>query len=208
MAKKLSTMTQIGGDVPTNGARNEISMSEPYIARVQIEGITDLIFHRWNCEAVAEKAGSAKGSRAKKTDNIESYVYRDDKGDICLPGEYLRQSIILAAKFRQDPRSPRKSALDLFKAGVISLTLLASLGKSQWDFEHRCRVVVQRNGITRTRPAMKSGWIAKVDLQVSLPEYIAPALLQDVIASAGRLVGVGDNRPTYGRFMVTRFETE
>jgi hypothetical protein len=98
------------------------------------------LFHRWNNEAVAEKAGSAKGSKGKKTDNVESYVYRLPNNEIGLPGEYLRQSIINAAKFKQDPRSTRKSAVDLYKAGIVSMTELGSLGKTKWDYLDRRRV--------------------------------------------------------------------
>ena len=137
---------------------------------------------------------------------VESYVYRDDAGHICLPGMYLVQSIIHAAKFRQDPRSPRKSAMDLFKAGLVPVTALASLGTKVWDYEHRCRAVIQRNGITRCRPAFKAGWSTSVDIQVNLPEYIPPDVLQEVAVNAGRLVGLADMRPTYGRYAVTRFE--
>lgn len=201
----MTTATAIGPEV-TNGARAAIETSVPYGVLVRIAGAADILFHRWNCEAVEAKAKSAKGSKAKKSDDIESYVYRNDDNDLCLPGEYLRQSIINAAKFRQDPRSPRKSAMDLYKAGIVSLTPLASLGVKEWDYEHKCRVTVQRNGITRVRPALKSGWSAEIHLMVNLPEYISPEALNDVITNAGRLVGVGDSRPTYGRFQITRFE--
>jgi len=190
----------------TDGANEIIGEGEPYTVQVAIEGSADILFHRWNCEAVDEKAKSAKNSKAKKTDNIESYVYRNDAGDLCIPGEYLRQSLIMAAKFRQDPRSPRKSAMDLYKAGIVSLTLLASLGKDKWDYEDRRRVVIQRAGINRVRPAMKVGWKAEFELMVMLPEYISRQDLQDVISSAGRLVGLGDFRPTYGRFNVVKFD--
>jgi len=201
----MTTVTAIGPEI-TNGARVAIESGIPYGVDVRIVGAADLIFHRWNVEGVEAKGKAAKGSKAKKTDDIESYVYRDDAGDICLPGEYLRQSIINAAKYRQDPRSPRKSAMDLFKAGIVSLTPLASLGVSAWDYEHKCRVTVQRNGITRVRPALKTGWSAELLLMVNLPEYIPPDGLLDVIVNAGRLVGVGDSRPTYGRFGVVKFE--
>jgi hypothetical protein len=39
-----------------------------------------------------------------------------------------------------------------------------------------------------------------------VPEYITSALLLDVTQIAGRLVGIGDFRPTYGRFQVIRWE--
>src|SRR5271157_412251 len=101
---------------PTNGAKEQIASEYPYVVHATIEGSTDLLLHAWNCEAVQEKANSKKGSDAKKTDNLESYARRDDDGQICLPSEYIRMALIASAKFRQDPRSPRKSAMDLYKA--------------------------------------------------------------------------------------------
>lgn len=198
-------VTELGPEV-TNGALATIDLSIPYIVRARIVGVADLLFHRWNCESVEAKSKAAKGSKSKKSDDLESYVYRDEAGELALPGEYVRQAIIHAAKFRQDPRSPRKSAMDLFKAGVIGLTPLASFGVTDWDYEHRCRVTIQRNGITRCRPALKAGWTVEVDLMVNLPEYIAPDALQDVLVNAGRLIGVGDFRPTYGRFAIRQFD--
>jgi len=200
----MATVTALN-DV-TNGAESVIDTTRPYAVAVTLRGTSDLLFHRWNVEAVEAKANAAKGSKAKKEDDVESYVYRNDAGEICIPGEYLRQAIIKAAKYRQDPRSPRKSAMDLFKAGVVSLTDLASLGITAWDYEHRARVMVQRQGVTRVRPAIKAGWRADFQLMVLLPEYIPPQFLHEVIVDAGRLEGVGDFRPTYGRFAVDRFE--
>lgn len=205
--KTLLTEEQTGrGDSITNGAEDTIATSRPYRFGVRIVGEADLLFHRWNCEAVSAKATAAKGSKAKKTDNIESYIYRDGEDRICLPGEYLRQSLIAASKFRQDPRSPRKSAQDLVKAGLISLTPLASLGTKKWDYEHAARVQVQRNGITRIRPAMRAGWTAAFIFCVNLPEYLGEEMIRGLLVDAGRLCGVGDFRPTYGRFSVTGFE--
>lgn len=201
-----SRLTAIGGDVPTNGAAATVALTVPYIVEVTIKGTQDILFHRWNCEAVEEKSKAAKGSKAKKSDDVESYVYRNEEHVICLPGEYVRQAIIHAAKFKQDPRSPRKSAMDLFKAAVVSLTTLAPLGVTSWDYLHRCRVQIQRNAVTRERPAMRSGWETSLELMVNLPEYISPELLHDVLVSAGKLIGVGDNRPSYGRFRVTEFK--
>lgn len=196
----------VGGESPTNGAAETIALTVPYTAVITIEGTADMLFHRWNVEAVEEKSKAAKGSKAKKTDDIESYVYRNDKGELCLPGEYLRMAVVMASKFKQDPRSPRKSAYDLMKAALINLTPLASLGVKDWDYEHKCRVTVQRNGITRVRPAVKTGWEAAVQMMVTLPEYVSAHMLQELLMNAGRLIGVGDFRPTYGRFQVTHFK--
>ena len=141
--KKQNQTTSIGGEVPTNSCENDINGLQPYVAHVTIEGTADILFHRWNCEAVEEKSKKAKGSSSKKSDNVESYVYRLDDGNpksnLAIPGEYLRMAIVSAAKFRQDPRSPRKSAMDLFKAAIIPLTVLSDLGVNRWDYEDKRR---------------------------------------------------------------------
>ena len=201
---------------PSNDGAVGVLTAAPYTCSVTIEGTTAILFHRWSCEDVAEKAAAAKGSKMKKTDNVESYVYRDGKGVICLPGVYLLGALTDprngAAKYRQDPRSPRKSALDLYRAGVAILTELAPVTRvaggtaKTWDYLDQRRVTVQRAGITRVRPAFLAGWKATFEVMVTTPEYIEPAALNSALVDAGRLVGVGDFRPTYGRFNIVHFE--
>lgn len=197
----------------SDGANSDIAMTEPYAVKVAIEGTAALIFHAWNVEAVKEKAGAAKGSRSKKEDNVESYVYRDDQRHISVPGEYIRQSIINAAKFAQDPRSPRKSAMDLFKAGVVVTTELAPvlvgpdyLPVTSWQYLDQRRVVVQRNGVNRVRPAFHKGWRAEFEIEIITPEYIPRDMLRETITKAGRLIGLADFRPTYGRYSIIHFD--
>lgn len=201
----------------SNDGAPDIVLGAPFVANVRIQGTAAILFHAWSNEAVAEKAAAKKGSAAKKTDNVESYVYRDEDRNICLPGQYLVGSLTDprngAAKYRQDPRSPRKSALDLFRAGVAALTELAPIipaGRQvptdQWDYLDSRRVMVQRQGVTRMRPAFLAGWSATVQLACLTPDYISPADLLDTLGKAGLLVGVGDFRPTFGRFAVTSFD--
>jgi hypothetical protein len=118
----------------SNDGSGILALNEPYAVEFTITGTSPLLFHRWSVEGVAEKAAAAKGSAAKKTDDVNSYIWRLTSGEVGLPGEYVRQACILAAKFRQDPRSPRKSAMDLYKAALVSLTDLASLGTADWDY--------------------------------------------------------------------------
>lgn len=218
--KTNGELDAIGGDSPTNDGRPDIATQQPYVARVTIEGTSPILFHRWSNEAVEEKAKAAKGSRAKKSDNVESYVYRDPDGNIAIPGVYLVGTMTDprngAAKYRQDPRSPRKAALDLFRAGVVPLTDLTPLLRpdgiggwqtaATWDYLDQRRVTVQRAAITRSRPAFHAGYRAEFEISCLLPEYIPPALLHDVLTQAGRLVGIGDFRPTFGRFSIVRFD--
>lgn len=199
--------TAIGqGRNVSNDGKAIIECDIPYRVSVALKGVCPMLFHRWSCEGVEAKSKAKKGSAQKKTDDVESYVYRCKNGHIGLPGSYLVGAIINAAKFRQDPRSPRKSAADIYKAGIVSLTDLADLGKKDWDFLDQRRAIIQRNAITRVRPAMLAGWTASFFLLCNLPGYISPSDLNEVIAQAGLLVGLADFRPSHGRFQVTSFE--
>lgn len=188
----------------TNGAKDVIESGLPYRLEVGIVGTADLLFHAWNIESIAEKAVAAKGSREKKQDNLESYVYRDEAGNLGIPCVNFAASIQMAGKFRQDPRSPRKSAFDLCKAGVIPLDGVAPFDPltKEWDYEDARRVTVQRAGITRIRPAMRSGWKVSFNLLVTTPEYLTIPIMSELISNAGRLVGLCDFRPSHGRFSI------
>lgn len=191
---------------PTNDAESAILTEAPYAVDVEVQLAAPFLFHRWSNESVAAKSAAKKGSKAKKEDDLESYVYRLPDNSLAIPTEYFRMSLVHAAKYKQDPRSPRKSAMDLFKAGVVGLTDLNPLGQTDWDFLDRRRVIIQRNAITRVRPGIAQGKKIGFQLQVLTPEYISPELLNETLQSAGRLVGVGDFRPTFGRFQVTSFK--
>ena len=200
----VATITEL--EPVGNGAADEITATQPYRVVIKVQGLADILLHGWNIEAVAEKGAAAKGSKSKKTDNLESYVHRDEKGLLCLPGDCLRAAMADAARYEQDPRSPRKSARDLVKAGLIPLTPLAPFGIKAWDYVAMHRVVVQRSAITRSRPALRAGWTCTFDMMVNSPEYLTVPFLQKLAASAGRLQGLGDYRPTYGRFSIIGFE--
>lgn len=81
----------------------------------------------------------------------------------------------------------------------------ARVQRARPDLDRR-RVTIQRSGITRERPAMHAGWQAEFQLLVPLPEYIPPITLHEVLNEAGRLCGIGNFRPTFGRFVITSFD--
>lgn len=203
-----TTPIAVDDEQVSNGASSTIEEGIPYRAVVKVTGTAPLLFHAWNIESINEKAVAAKGSRAKKTDNLESYVYRDQDGNLGIPGANFVAALVQAGRFTQDPRSPRKSAMDLVKSGIIPLVDIATFEPhvAKWDYEDARRVVIQRAGVTRIRPAMKAGWACTFELLVTVPEYLPPAKVLDMIGQAGKLIGVCDFRPSYGRFAVVGFE--
>jgi len=182
-----------------------VEFAEPYAVEVSIAGTEVLLMHRWDTEAVAAKGRAKKGSAEKKSDNIESYCYRTADGELCIPGLNIKAAICEAARYMQDPRSPRKSARDLFRAG-IKIKGDALLGKDTWDFIDTRKVNVQRNAVPRSRPAFNAGWSTDFVVSILLPEYIDQDTLHQAIERAGRLVGVGDFRPDFGLFRIDSYK--
>ena len=54
MATKSSEL----GDNPTNGGAATLLMGAPYIIDVEITGVSDMLFHRWNVEEIEAKAAA------------------------------------------------------------------------------------------------------------------------------------------------------
>ena len=208
MAKK--NVTNVGS--PENDAKDLIESGMPYTVEVEFAGTSDLLFHAWSVSEVEAKANAAKGSKEKKTDNPESMVYRNEKGVICIPAEYFRQSLIKASKSHQDPRSPRKSMKDLMTSIIFATEelhpIIGQNGKEQkeWEFEDRRRVQIKMAGVTRTRPGFRKNWKCTVRFQCLAPNYLSPDKLLQLFNEAGMFCGVGDFRPTFGRYNVTSFK--
>jgi hypothetical protein len=194
--------------VETKGNGKKPDLSQGYVAAIEITGTAPLLFHRYDDVAVEAKGKAAKNSAEKKSDNVESYVYRTSDKELGIPGTVFKASLREAGRSVQDPRSPRKSAVDLVKAAIQVEPFIASLGKKDWDYIDRRRVVVQRSAITRHRPALAEGWKLKFQIVVLAPEYVSPDWLHDLVTRAGRFVGIGDFRPDFGRFRLDRFEVK
>lgn len=193
--------------VNTNDGESAFLATAPYRINFTIRGVADLLFHRWSNEDVEAKRTAKRGSAVKRTDNLEAYVWRNDDGMVCLPGSYVHRAMVQAGKFMQDPRSSRaKQACDLFKAAFVPVTVLCPLGP-KWEIEDKRRMVVSNAGITRTSPGFKAGWEATFDFDVILPEYVSQEMFHEALSLAGRVIGLAQYRPTYGRFQVVAFKT-
>lgn len=193
------------GDAPKR--KGIVVYNQPFTVEVVLEGVTPILFHRFDCDEMEAKGAARKGSIEKKTDNLESFVYRVPETDeLGFPSANLKQAIVQSAKFSQDPRSPRKSAMDIFKAGVKLTPEVASFGLKTWDYVDRRGVVINHSRVPRSRPSLKSGWKLTYFIQVILPEYISESFLHEVLARAGITIGIAELRPDYGTFRIVKFE--
>ena len=184
------------------GEKNIVS----YIVTVKICGTSPMLLHAWKPDAIFEKT-CTRARKQTLEEEMESRVYRTEGGNIGIPGEYLRHSVIGAARFRRDPRSPRKSAEVLFKS-IVSLTELADTGKATWDRLDVRKITIMRTNLTRRRPMLDAGWEATFLFLVDNEEQIPPDAFRETLSLAGRMIGIGDFRPAFGRFEVVSFEVE
>ena len=184
---------------------------QPYSMEIEVEGVTRILFHRYDPQEAEDKANAPKGSRRKKSDNIMSYLYVDEEGYLCFPAVNIKASLLNAAKWFSDPRSSgqKKQAKELFTAKVFVVPemprfLVGGRPIKEPQFIDRRGVCVQRNRVNRERPGLLPGWRCCFQIQVVIAEYISPNILRDVVEYAGRFVGWGDFRPDFGRFQVVR----
>jgi hypothetical protein len=191
--------------VKHKGGKGVVQVSEPYVVEVEIVGVDPMLFHRYDIQDVESKASAKKGSKERKTDNLAGMVYRDSRGYLVFPGINFKACLREAARFKQDPRSSRKSLRDMIRA-AIKVPEDASFETKEWDYEDRRPVVIKQNRVPRTRPAMKAGWKLVYRIHVLLAEYVDEDLLHELCVDAGRLIGLGDFRPDFGCFRVTRFK--
>jgi len=193
--------------VATRGKSNGVASGRDfaYAAEIGLVGVAPILLHRYDDAAVERRAKAAKNSVMKKADDVDSYVYRTADGAIGMPGRNLKACLRETARSLQDPRSPRKSAMDLIKAAVQVEPFIASMGRTTWDAVDVQRVVVQRSTISRRRPVLHEGWQVRFTVIVLAPEYITADWLHDLITRAGRFTGLGDFRPDYGRFRMDSF---
>lgn len=184
---------------------------EPYSVLLTIVGTEDILFHRYDVEQVEAQGKAPKGSKEKKSDNVESYVFRTDAGHIGLPGINFKACLADGAKYFQDPRSPRKSARDMVRAalkvvGVATFINAKGRKAKTWDYLDKRRVTVQRNAISRSRPALYKGWKLELQINVVDAEYIDEDWLNSLVVRCGRSVALCDYRPDFGTFRVESFK--
>jgi len=202
-----------------NQANFSIEQSRPYTVRVKVKGVAKMLLHCWQNEAIEEKAKAKKGSDIKKTDNLESYVERvknpenPDFGKIVMPTLNLCAGIACAAKSYTDKAAGKgKTMYSRVRACVVPGSEYGVInegkekrdenGNHTWDFVDSRRAVINRAGITRSRPAFNEGWEITFDLLVLEPEYVSFEMLYTLVSDAGKFQAIGDFRPTFGRFRI------
>jgi hypothetical protein len=181
---------------------------------IEIEGLCDLLSHRpmQTTEERNEMKEVVK-TLAKNPDDKEAYtkeatlsVYKNSKGEICIPSSWIEGALINAGKTIQVQGKGKKTYKDAMKGFVFVNEELSPITPNEFDLDRR-NVIVNRGRIMRTRPRIKSGWKAAFTMTL-LDDTLSVDTMKEILNAAGFYTGIGDYRPKYGRFKVTKFEVK
>ena len=187
-----------------------------YTVNVQVEGIAPLMQHRF---PMPDFADMGKGSKVVtgKVDYSQEWrqsFYANGHG-IYQPSIHFESSMVKAAGSFKIPGKRGASYKDLFKSNVFiypeeilfNVEVPTQLDNdADKELYLDCRpVVVNKARVVRMRPTFKRGWKLEFEIQVG-DDQIPPDVVKSVLDQSGKVCGVGDFRPRFGRFMVTKFE--
>lgn len=139
---------------------------------------------------------------------LERAAYRKDSGELYMPGEWLYQSLLKASGEFTVPGRGKKSFRDYIKSGIVIEPEQIGFGTKSYSTDARPTVIRATKGrIMRYRPHLPK-WSATFDIVILDEDLIDVETLHTILVRAGQTVGVGDYRPRYGRFLISKFEEE
>lgn len=188
-----------------------------YTVSISIEGMAPLMQHRFPVPDFEDlgKGGRRVTGEQDYSQEWKGYLYVTPDGEIYQPATHIDSAMVKAAAGYKIQGARGKTYKDLFKGNVFTSpetilhnvkapeTLDTDTGK-QLYLDVR-PVVVQRARVIRVRPCFAPGWNLAFEISV-LDDQIPTNVVNEVLQLAGRTVGIGDFRPRFGRFMVTKFE--
>ena len=157
--------------------------------------------------------GGMKAGKKKYDDTEEAAIrtYKNADGLFVHPTAAFRSGILVAAGGRKIGKKAARTIIAgaLFPSEAEAI-LLNEKGKPIKEYTiHKCRVVVNGRAVMRCRP-MFWPWSLLLAMEVDRDLIANLALVTDVLNLAGRIVGIGDNRPdtskgktgvgTFGRY--------
>lgn len=168
---------------------------------VSIEGLVPLLQHRFPDEKAELSTIKVKGKR-DYSGQVEEALYRDENGIIYEPADHIYSAMIKAgADFKITGRG-RKTYKDMMKTAINIIPSAIPLNNQKYEIDRR-PVVIQRARVMRERPMFKE-WNLDFEIEI-LDSQLPKEAVKEILEQAGK-IGIGDFRPRFGRFMVTKFE--
>jgi len=173
---------------------------EKYKIEISVKGLRPLLQNAFTSGQEGKKL-LKRGQIYDDQLEAESRLIKNKDGIICQPASHFEASMIKSAV--EHKFIGRKSYKDLFKAGVFVHPELIPHKTQKYVIDKQA-VVISKARILRCRPRFDN-W--ELDFTIIIrDERIDPRKVEQVLECAGKYHGIGDYRPRYGLFELTRFD--
>lgn len=178
-------------------------------------GTTPLLMHNARLsnplDDVVKSMRRITGKRKKTEEDYEELarlehmggLYFDPEVGPYLPGQNFERCLLDAARLTKAGKKIERGVFVETDVNPIAYDGPRTV-EGLWadlNFRFMASAKVGSNRVTRTRPHFRQ-WLAEAD-GVYDPEIIDLDELADIAGTGGRLIGLGDWRPRFGRFEVT-----
>lgn len=183
--------------------------------KFRIEGLAPVVFHN-GMLADPLYEGSKRmrevTAKRKKTDaDLEQLarleftysLYVDERSEPIVPSDVLRGCLIAGAKrLREGVQAKAGLYLNANAPLLYDGPRDAKSLFERKEFVFRSIETVNRNKVVRTRPRFER-WAAEFEAEVD-DELLSERALEEIVRTSGRVIGIGERRPTFGRFTASR----
>ena len=186
-----------------------MSDSNERVCKVRIVGTAPLLMHRFGENAEAElQAKSKKRSGAHTPEQAaKELLYTLPNGKLCQPAEHIYRAMVKSAVNFQITGRGKKTYKDIVCGAMDVGPEFIEHISQKWTVDSRSVVIPATRGrVMRHRPRLNT-WQLDFEL-TSRDEQLAPEVLKQILEYCGNYVGIGDYRPRFGRFKVTKFEAD
>lgn len=182
----------------------------------KIQGVTPLLMNRFT-EANEVRVSSGRspivgGESGTPRDQATLKAYREEKGDLYIPGPNIFSCIIQAGKFHKVGKSKvttQKSSL--VPAGVCVLDIVCPLKTKNFEVDSRSVVIPSTGGRIMCHRPRLDNWELIFNLEIDT-EIFKVDFVRQLVDDAGKRIGLGDYRPDrkgpFGKFVVASWRPE
>jgi len=176
-------------------------MSKKY--EIEVTGIAPLLMNRFDVAEHSEGASKKKKKVFIAANDAEHSCYRNKNNKLFMPNEWFFAALIKAGV--KQTYEGKKTYKDIFKSGIIVEPEEIVLDQQEYEIDLRAVVnPTTRGRSVRARPKFNK-WCGSFQIIVLDEDLISAQVLKEALEHAGQN-GVGDYRPRFGRFMITKFK--
>lgn len=171
---------------------------------VEIRGNSPYIMSRFYASSEMQATESKRGKRQYiPEDEAAKKAYKTSDGKFFIPSIHFKTAMVRASTdFKMQGK---KSYKEYCKAGMFIVPTEILITPQKYTI-YETPVVIGRARVLSWYPQFKE-WTCKFTLQIA-DDFLDSTTLKEILVTAGKYKGIGNFRPEFGRFEVTKFQVK